>query len=366
VRRVLFVENRGQIVGGGQLSLLALLRGLDRSLYDGCFVCPEEGSMSQAVRELEIPVQVMGLPPLRSIRVDRMLGTAWRLRQHVRRERADLVHANGSRCMFYAGLAGRLAGVPVVWHVRIAARDRGWDRILAGLAARIVVVSGAVRPRFAWSRQAVRVVYNGVDLELYSKADGTGIRREFGAAEGYLVGMVARLTEEKDHETFLRAAARIAAQVPQARFLVVGGDPDPSRGRRRALEGLAVGLGLGERVIFTGQRQDVPQLMAGLDLLVHCARDEAFGRALVEAMAAGTPAVATAVGGIPEVVVDGQTGLLVKPGDPQAVERAAVSLLEDPERRTAMGQAGRVRAAKLFSLEAHAAQVQRLYEEILG
>ena len=178
--------------------------------------------------------------------------------------------------------------------------------------------------------------------------------------------MIARLTEEKDHQTFLRAAALIAAQLPGTRFLIVGEDPDPAQIRQRELAQLARDLGLEEQVVFAGQRQDVPEVVAALDLLIHCARQEGFGRVLVEAMASGRALVATAVGGIPEVVVDGETGILVPPQDPEAVARAAVELLRNPERRTTMGLAGQRRVRECFSLEAHVAQVQELYEEVLA
>ena len=138
--------------------------------------------------------------------------------------------------------------------------------------------------------------------------------------DGYLIAMVGRLSAEKDYETYLQAARVITTQLPQTRFLVVGKDPDTGQARKRYLEQLADQLGLSDRVVFTGPRQDIPRIMVGLDVLVHCAHTEAFGRVLVEAMAAETPVVATAVGGIPEVIEDNQTGLLVDEGDRISME----------------------------------------------
>ena len=147
---------------------------------------------------------------------------------------------------------------------------------------------------------------------------------------------------------------------------MVGKDPDTGQARKRYLEQLADQLGLSDRVVFTGPRQDIPRIMVGLDVLVHCAHTEAFGRVLVEAMAAETPVVATAVGGIPEVIEDNQTGLLVDEGDVEGVGMAVLTLLKDAARRREMGRKGRTRVENHFSLEAHVEQVQNLYGELLG
>ena len=358
MKRILYLDHHPQILGGGQLSLLGLMGHL-RQCAPRC-LCPGGGALAAAARAAGIAVAEVELPPLRLKR----LGRVWRALRQVRRFAmgVDLLHANSSRAMFYAGLAGRWAKVPVLWHVRIADPEGTWDYFLGGLARRIAVNSQAAQRRFAGTgREArVRVVYNGEDLERYAQAQGQGVRRELGGQP--LIGMVGRLSPEKDHETFLQAAALMAGNWPSARFAIVGEDPDPQQQRRQSLAALADRLGLGERVIFTGQRQDMPELMAALDLLVHCAHREAFGRVLVEAMAAARPVVATKVGGIPEVV--GECGLLVAEGDAVGVAQAMESLLGDEETARFLGAAGQRRVQERFSIEAHVAQVEALYEEI--
>ncbi len=367
MKRVLFVENYGDIIGGGQRSLLVLMRRLDRQRYAPLCVCPFDGTMASALRQAEIEVRIAPQPPLRAATVFAVLAAVWHYYTLVRREGVALLHANGSRCMFYAGIAGKMAGIPVVWHVRITAADGWWDRILSMFARRIVAISKAVWRRFSWSTRSddVRIIYNGEELERYEQAEASRGRAEFEAEDGYLIGMVARLTEEKDYETYLLAAAEIEAQLGQVHFLAVGEDLDPRQERLNSLRRLTEELGLGNKVIFTGQRDDMPQIMAAMDVLVHCAHSEAFGRVLVEAMASGTPAVATAVGGIPEVIVHGETGLLVEAGDHVAVGRAVVGLLCDAERRANFAWAGKRRAQTHFSIEGHVARLQGLYDEIL-
>lgn len=362
MRWVLFVDHHAEIIGGGQLSLLSLMRGLQPQHYLPRLACPGGGALAEAARREGIAVEEVVMPPLRA--AVGVLTAVRLLRRLVRRHGVALIHANSSRGMFYAGLVGRLTGIPVVWHVRIAAAEPWWDRLLAGMARRVVVNSQAAARRFAG--QVVEVIYNGEELEPFAQAEGKRFRRELGIGEEIVVGMVGRLTPEKDHETLLQAVALLVPHWPQAWFLVVGEDPDPGQRRRAALESLAVELGVAGRVVFTGPRGDIPEVMAGLDVLVHCAHQEAFGRVLVEAMAAGRPVVATAVGGIPEVVADRQTGVLVVEGDPLAVAEAVDRLLREPARRQALGRAGRERAACCFSLRAHVDRVQALYSQILG
>lgn len=358
MKQVLFLDHHAQIIGGGQLSLLALMANL-RASAPRC-LCPGGGPLAAALRREGIPAEDMDFPALR-------LGGVWPVWRAVaqlgRRARAAaLLHANSSRAMFYAGLAGRRARVPVVWHVRIADAEGGWDRFLGSMARCIVVNSQAARRRFAGTglEGKVRVVYNGQDLEPFARAQGKGPRAELGGEP--LIGMVGRLSAEKDHETFLQAAARVAGNWPGARFALVGEDPEPGQRRRQALEALAARLGLQGRVVFTGARDDIPELMAAFDLLVHCAHRESFGRVLVEAMAAGTPVVATAVGGVAEVL--GDCGILVPEGDAEEVARAVDLLLADPGAARDLGEAGQRRARARFGIDAHAAQIEALYQEI--
>lgn len=364
--RVLFVDNHGDIIGGGQISLLALMDQLD--LFSPEFVCPAEGTMTNAVRQAGIPVQIVEMPPLRLRNVLTMARTVWRLSRVAHRSGAKLIHANGSRSMFYAGLAGRLARLPVVWHVRIVESDGWWDHVLSRLATRIIAVSQAVRGRFHFlsEEEKVQVVHNGVDLQAYVRGNGMALRRRLRLGDGPLVGMVAQLIPWKRQADFIHAAALVAPAHPAARFLVVGTDPEPGRAYERELKELVAELGLEERVIFTGFVREMPDVMAMLDLVALTSESEPFGRVLIEAMAASRPVVATRGGGVPEIVVEGQTGLLVPVGDVERIASAVTWLLEDTGRRRAMGEAGRQRAVACFSIEAHVRKVEALYWEILA
>jgi glycosyltransferase involved in cell wall biosynthesis len=187
------------------------------------------------------------------------------------------------------------------------------------------------------------------------------MRRTFGVqAQGLLVGTVGRLHPQKGFASLLAAVARVRERLPAIRLLLVGGGA-----LRRDLVARAEALGLAEVVIFAGSRGDVPEILAALDLFVLPSLWEGLPNAVLEAMAAGLPVVATAAGGTPEVVVDGETGLLVPPGDVTALAEAIERLLRDPGLRRKMGEAGRKRVEGHFTIEQTVAQTVALYETLL-
>jgi glycosyltransferase involved in cell wall biosynthesis len=242
-------------------------------------------------------------------------------------------------------------------------------RVASKTLPRIMLTNSAAVAA-AWrpdgNAQRVRPLGNPVDLvRFHPDVDGARIRAELGIPDDVpVVGMVAHLTPWKGHEDFLS----VAAKVPGARCLVSGGDIYETEGHAGYLERLrrrAVDLGLGGRVHFLGNRDDVPEVLAALDVLVHCpTAPEPFGRSVAEAMAVGKPVVAARAGGLPEIVEDDVTGLLVPPGDVTACATAVTRLLSDPALRARMGAAGRRRAEFLFAPAPHAEQVMRIYREI--
>jgi glycosyltransferase involved in cell wall biosynthesis len=179
------------------------------------------------------------------------------------------------------------------------------------------------------------------------------------------VGVVARLSPEKGQDTFLEAAAMVLREVHDVGFVIAGDAALGDRHYAERLVDLARRLGMVERTLFTGFTDRVPELMAGLDVLVVPSHAEPFGLVTVEAMASGTPVVATRTGGSPEIVEHEKTGLLVPPRDPAAIARAVLTLLRSPDRARALGETGRRRATDAFSIELHALAMRELYEAVL-
>ncbi len=368
--RVLYLHHVGEL-SGAERSLALLLRHLDRARVTPLFAGPARGAFPAALAADGVPVLPLAFSPLR--RAGAVLATVARLVRLLRAHRVDLVHANGPQTNVPAGLAGRLAGVPVVWHARnlIAGDMRDVDRVLAPLATRIVCNAEAIRRRFAGSRGWDRsvTIINAVDTrEFHPGAARAPFRRELGVAEhGVLVGIVGRIGLGKGHEHFVEAAVRLRREGADAHFVVVG-DPlfEEDAWRADALRRAVKDAGVEDRVRFVGYRRDVPEVMRGLDIMVLASDAEPCGRVLFEAMASGTAVVATDSGGTPEIVRDGREGLLVPPRDAAALARAVGALVDDRALRARLGAAGVARVAAEFTIERYVARMHAVYDEALG
>jgi glycosyltransferase involved in cell wall biosynthesis len=289
-----------------------------------------------------------------------------------RRERARVIHGNGTRENIAAGLAGRLLGIPAVWHLRnlVAPGMHDLEKPLSFLPAAILANSRAVArrmKRLRCARRKLRVVYNGVDAGLFEGNGTAPLRRELGASgDEVLVGLVGRMGPGKGHEMFLEAARLIAKEHGEVKFAVIGGELFAEEGREQRIERLICGYGLSGRVACTGHRSDVERCIRALDILVLASEREPFGRVLIEAMAAGKAIVATDAGGVQEVVEGGVTALLVPPRDSAAMASAIVRLSRDRSLRERMGHAGRERVRERFSIEEHVTKIEEIYSEILN
>jgi glycosyltransferase involved in cell wall biosynthesis len=283
-----------------------------------------------------------------------------------RRERPVLVHANSSKAGFLGRSAAVLARVPVrIFTVHgwafsarrgLAAAACLWaDRLMSPLTTTTICVAHSVRAagiraRTCRADRAV-VIHNGVDLDRPRRRDGA-------RARPVALLSVGRLRPPKDFLTLVRAVA--ALEPGSVRLRIAGDGPD-----RAALSAEVARLGLDGVVELLGERHDVDELLAAADLLVLSSDSEGLPLSVLEAMAAGLPVVASAVGGVPELVRDGETGLLVPPGDPGALARALAGLVADPELRARAGAAGRRRAEREFSLDACRQAHVELYRELV-
>jgi glycosyltransferase involved in cell wall biosynthesis len=360
---VLVVSNHGEIVGGGEISLLGFLMKLDRSEWVPIAVVPSEGVVSARCRAMGIETHVVPFPRLSRPGVS-MLRSVSMLTGLIRQTGVRLLHANGSRAMFYAGLAGRIKRRPVLWHVRIAERDRLLDRFLARLACRIIVCSRAVGCRFDWATPGkVQCVYNGVDLTEFSpRQPAQALRQSLALSRnGPVVMSVGRFVHFKGYAHLLETAYLVRKAMPEVQWVLVGDGE-----LKGTLEAQCRRLGLAEDVHFLGWRDDIPELLALCNLFVLPSLGEHFGRVLIEAMAMEKAVVATDAGGVPEVVVHGETGLLVPPGQPKEMADAVVDIVKDPARAARLGKAGRKRVEAEFDITKDVHAIEAIYVEVLG
>jgi glycosyltransferase involved in cell wall biosynthesis len=293
-------------------------------------------------------------------------------RSVLRTHNPDLLVLSGPKSMVVGGLLARLLGIPTSPHFNHMIPDSllkmRLQRGLSSTTAIAVAVSRAVRDwaaaYYGLPDTRIRVVYPGHDVALFA-APRAGARRAFRAAldidqNAPVIAVIGRvLSAQKGQELLIRAMPEVLRQCPDMVLLVGGDGPD-----RAALEALVRELGLGRAVRLLGHRDDIPDLLASTDVLVVPSLcEEAFPFTALEGLAAGRPVVASAVGGLPEIVRDGETGLLVAKGDASALVDATLRLLRNPALAHRLGRAGSAFAAR-FTVDTHVEEVTELYEEI--
>jgi glycosyltransferase involved in cell wall biosynthesis len=368
-RRSLYLFTDSAGFGGAEESLLTLLAGLDRDAWAPTLVHhPERGvaPLVERARELgadlwPVPRMPDGLPGVRG--VPRF---AW----HLRKRRPAVFHAHLTwplGCKF--GLAGAvLARVPaIVGTVQLfpefapTALAVLQQRVLASGVDRYLAVSEHVEARlrqaFHWPSRKIAVVPNAIDLARFAGERDLDLYRSLSSDGAAVVLTVARLEEQKGLEYLLEAASRL----PEVRFAIAG-----EGSARVALQQRAAALGVDGRVVFLGRRTDVPRLLAACDLFVLPSLWEGLPISVLEAMAAGKPVVATAIGGTAEAVIHGQTGMLVPARDGPALADAIATLLGDRALAGRLAMAALERVRSRFSSEAMVAAVVSVYEELLG
>ena len=350
-------------LGGAEQVVIRLAKGLDRRRFEPVVLCLDQPGPFAAQAQAA-GVEVVALDKRGPLDVRAVV----RLARLLRSRRFDVVHTH----LWGANLWGRLAAVAARVPVVVATEHNvdTWkrpyhlalDRALARAATHLVAVSQEVRAFYETrgiGRGRWRVVYNGVEVPSAPRRGRGEAFRALGLGEGdRVVGLVGRLVPAKAPEVFLRALSLAAARVPALRGLVVGDGPS-----RKEAEAEARRLGLAGRVVFAGLRGDVPELLPGLDALVFSSLREGLSMAMLEAMAAGVPVVATAVGGTPELITHGTTGLLVPPGRPGDLADAVVGLLADAPRAEALRGAARRLVEGRFSLARMIEAHEALYAE---
>jgi glycosyltransferase involved in cell wall biosynthesis len=290
------------------------------------------------------------------------------LRRLMRDEGVQIVNTHSGRDTQLAGMAARslLGGRPRIVRTRHLALPISSRFSYVTLPDHVVTVSRFVGGYLASAgvpAERISTVHTGIDLSRYQAAEGDGgLREELKLAPGTpLVGTVAILRRKKGHAELLEAVPAVLERFPAAHFVFAGDGPQQQNLEQRIAE-----LGLQRRVHLLGLRRDVVNILQSLDLFVLPTHQEALGTAFLEAAAMGVPAVGTRVDGVPEVVADGETGLLVPVNDSAAIAAAIVALLGDPERRRAMGEAARRRVRASYSREAMVTGMVALYEKLLA
>ena len=371
--RILYVNHVG-LMSGAEKSLLRLLEGLDRTAVEPFVACPDGPLQDAAVA---IDIQCLGIEVLRPRRQSgplKLLALAWQgmrmgaeLREFIRRQRIDLVHANSLVAALLC--TSRKLGVPVVWHARdLRAPAAVVKQVLARVAG-VIAISRAVQEWVQSLRPGipVQLIYNALGPDDYHVTRPRAKVREDWemASDTPLLGNVGQLVPWKRQDLFLRVGAEVIRQVPEARLVIVGSDlfaehPDYVL----SLHHLADELGVADHVLWVGACADVPSCLAALDVLVHTADREPLGRVIMESMAVGLPTIAFNDAGPAELIEDGVNGLLVPEADLEAMAEAAKGVVTNLDRAVHLRDHAFARAAQ-FDARQQAAQVLAVYRSLL-
>ena len=369
VRVVHCIDNLG--IGGTELNALRTLERLDRTRFDIALVTlREEGPLRARYEAAGIPVHPF---PVRSLFGPEAIAAGLRFARFLRARETQIVHSHDIYTNIFATAWARVAGVPVViasrrwWQSLPQRKYRVGNQVAYRLAHRVLANSPAVAGSLAdadgVAPARILTVPNFADEAAFrpmSRAERARRREAFGVpADALVVGMIARLSAEKDHVTLLDAMSRLTGPAADAHLLLVGDGP-----MRAALEARAATLGIAPRVHFAGLQPNEPNLHPLFDLSTLTSLSEGFPNTIVEAMAAARPVVATAVGGVPDAVAAGRTGTLVPPGDAAALARAMDALLADRQRREAFGSEGQAEARRKFHASAVIPMLEAHYESL--
>ena len=366
----------GDLIGGNYISAVLLTEHLDRSRYEPIVVLHEEGHFASELREQGIAYDLVELPafvgtaPGVSNHAKSVARTLPTLYKYIRRRDISIVHTNEWPLHQTWAAPARLTGSIFIWHQRGMLSPSRLDSLLRARAHRILCVSNYVLdllPANLINRSVV--VDNPFDTEEPQTADKTkaqlALKTELGIdPELPVIGYFGNLWEVKRPHIFVDAVARINKELNgQAAYVVFGDDRD---GLTSDLQTRAAEAGLSNQIHFMGFRSPGPYWIASCDIMLAPAVGEAFGRTLVEAALAGVPVVATNAGGHPEIIVDGETGILVAPDDPAAMAEAALGLIHNSIKAKSIAEKAKKVAQVRYSAEAHARRVEELYDQTLA
>jgi glycosyltransferase involved in cell wall biosynthesis len=353
-------------IGGTEQQILELVRGIDRDRFEPMVCCFRHGRKAQEIADLGVPVFQVA----KSHKLD--AGIILRIAKLLREHRIDILQTYLWTANTWGRVAARMAGTPVVVasERNVDIWEQSYKRLiggyLAGATDKIIANSEAVREyllgRGGLAPEKVVRIYNGVNFERFEKPfDPLERRRELGMPNNALLaGVVARVEPAKDHDTLLHALASVREETSNLHLAVVGDGRQTER-----LTALAHELGIGDRVHFTGFRTDAAEWIRTFDFSVLSSVKEGLSNTVIESMAAGKPVIATAVGGNPEVIVEGETGFLLPPRQPELFGAAIANLVAHPAKIRELGAASKIRVESLFSVEKMVDNTSNLYLDLI-
>ncbi|MBU0479211.1 glycosyltransferase [bacterium] len=355
--KILYISHFGKFVGGGQKGLLYILERINRDCFDPVVVAPSQGSFLDRAAKLGISTKCLKMGKLNPLN---LIITVPKIAKLIWTEKINLIYTDSPRGAIYGGIAAKIIGRPLVYHARVSDKSR-LDKLIYILSTKIITVSKASAERFK-NGGKVKIIYNAIDLnEFNPDIDGSKIREEFSAND-LLIGTMGRVSSEKGQKELLHTVPDILKAYPKIKFVIVGGG-NPEYIEK--LKKLCQKLGITNNVIFTGFREDIPEIMAAIDIFALFTSNEGLCRSILEAMGTGKPVITTDVGGNSETIKNEVTGILIPFHNPSLLKDALFELIRDKKKRKEMGRRGRERAVKLFDIEENIRKIEKIYLEVL-
>jgi glycosyltransferase involved in cell wall biosynthesis len=378
-KNILYINLTAKM-SGAEFSLLSLMAGLDKNKFQPILLLPEPGPFLDKAGTFGIETVI--LPHLIKFgeyfhfwKIPKALWAVLRLQKIIRGKEISLVHCNTPRAAYIGGLAAKLCGIPSVTHIRdigLSPFVKKWQsRLLGFLSDRMISVSRATKMyvigKNPFLEEKIQVIYNGVDLALIDRVPLVAIRHELGIpASAPLIGMAGRIESSKGLDILIQAAEIIKRTFPSLRILVIGSIFEKQD--QDYLDKLTIKIsekGLKSNVVFTGFRPDALGIIKALDIVVHPALcPDSLPRTVIEAAGLKKTIVASRVGGIPEILLDTVSGILVEPGNAEALAEVVMFLLVHPEESSRLGEAARKRVACLFDIKKHLDEITAIYSSL--
>ncbi|MFH0878587.1 MAG: glycosyltransferase family 4 protein [Lentisphaerota bacterium] len=357
--RVAYIFNHPHIVGGGEISLIELMEAIRPLGVEPFALLPSQGEITERLKVLKIPCFINPMPSLKGLSLLHFPSVVGQMAKMFQQQDIHLAHSNGARCTLYAAEAARKAGIACLWHVRVIERDAVLDRIrgrrVAGIIANSRATAETLRPLIPRNRP-VDVIYNGVSLSRIHQAPALDLRSTFNLPGHPVLFVAARVTPEKGLDVLIEACARMTH--PHS-VVVMGSTPMADYADRLKQQSAAL---KNSRWIWSPPHPQFINLMKTADLVAIPSRHEGFCRVIPEAWACGIPILATRQGGPAELIHHEKDGWLTPSGNAVAMSQALDHLLQNPDLRQRLSQAGSLRTQE-FDLEHTAGQILEVYRK---
>ena len=369
-KNILYISPSSGNHTGSPKALFDLVKNIDKNQYVPSLLVPENGPLVQDFENINGKVYIQ-----KSIGLNkRNLLNYWKsvkfFKSFFRDIGIDIIHFNSPGWRSSAALAASLNRIPIVLHVHNQCPENGIKRNFNfNLASKVIIVSESMRDDFKNYPNILNkttCIYNGVDLKCFNPGLDNFRKTISVNSQTPVIGYIGQLSQRKGIDVLAKAAPAVLSRHPKSLFLIAGADGINEEGYTEYIKGLTTELGVREHFLFLGKRNDVPEVMNACDLIVVPSRSEPFGKVVIEAMACGKCVIASAVGGIPEIIENGENGLLVQPDNVKELEDAILKVIDDKELRNTLAKYGRQTAKENFSIEVLVEETQNLYANLLA